>query len=58
MLTRRAGEKLRIGDDVIITIVEIKGGQVRVAIEAPRQIAVHREEIYLRIQAEKAGGGQ
>lgn len=54
ILTRRVGEKLRIGDDVTVTVSEIKGQQVRLAIEAPRKIEVYREEVYLRIAAEKA----
>ncbi|HYC09946.1 MAG TPA: carbon storage regulator CsrA [Steroidobacteraceae bacterium] len=53
ILTRRIGETVMIGDDVTITILGIKGNQVRVGINAPKHIAVHREEIYQRIQAEK-----
>lgn len=49
ILSRRAGESLKIGDDVTITVLGIKGNQVRIAIDAPREIAVHREEIYDRI---------
>ncbi|MEX9782345.1 carbon storage regulator CsrA [Providencia manganoxydans] len=52
-LTRRTRETLMIGDDIIITILGIKGNQVRIGIEAPRDIGVHRQEIYLKIQAEK-----
>ncbi|EMI5489704.1 carbon storage regulator CsrA [Providencia stuartii] len=52
-LTRRTRETLMIGDDIIITILGIKGNQVRIGIEAPKDVEVHREEIYLRIQAEK-----
>ena len=55
ILTRRAGESLIIGDDVTITVLGVKGNQVRLGIDAPRDCSVHREEIYLRIQAEKAG---
>lgn len=51
ILTRRAGERLRIGDDVIVTILEIRGTQARIGIEAPKSVAVDREEIYLRKQA-------
>ena len=54
ILTRRVGETLMIGDDVKITILDNKGGQVRIGISAPREIEVHREEIYRKIQAEKA----
>ena len=54
ILTRRVGESLIIGDDVIITTLGIKGNQVRLGINAPKEISVHREEIYQRIQQEKA----
>ncbi len=53
ILTRRAGETIIVGDEVKITIIGIKANQVRIGVDAPRQIAVHREEIYHRIQAEK-----
>jgi len=53
ILTRRMGESLRINDDVSITVLGIKGNQVRLGIDAPREVEVHREEIYQRIQAEK-----
>ncbi len=53
ILSRRAGESLKIGDDVTITVLGIKGNQVRIAIDAPREIAVHREEIFDRIQHAK-----
>ena len=53
ILTRRSGESLIIGDDVTITVLGVKGNQVRLGIDAPRDCSVHREEIYLRIQAEK-----
>ncbi len=54
ILTRRLGERLIIGDDVIVTVLGIQGHQVRIGIDAPKHIAVHREEIAQRIQAEKA----
>jgi carbon storage regulator len=53
ILTRRVGETLRIGDDISITVLGVKGNQVRIGIDAPRNVAVHREEIYERIQNEK-----
>ncbi|WP_108478959.1 carbon storage regulator CsrA [Providencia alcalifaciens] len=52
ILTRRAGETVVIGDDVKVTVLGIKGCQVRIGIEAPKDTSIHREEIYLRIQAE------
>ncbi|MEO1750539.1 MAG: carbon storage regulator CsrA [Pseudomonadota bacterium] len=53
ILTRRIGEVLRIGDDVSITILGVKGNQVRIGIDAPKDVAVHREEIYQRIKREE-----
>ena len=50
VLTRKAGEALRIGDDVVLEILELGGGQVRIGVKAPKSVAVHREEIYQRIQ--------
>ena len=50
ILTRRAGEALMIGDDVSITVLGVKGNQVRIGIDAPKDVAVHREEIFDRIQ--------
>jgi carbon storage regulator len=52
ILTRRIGETVRIGDDIAVKIVEVKKGQVRLGVEAPRETAVHREEIYRRIKRE------
>lgn len=54
ILTRRAGETLMIGDDVSITVLGVKGNQVRIGVNAPKNISVHREEIYQRIQREKS----
>ena len=53
ILTRRVGETLIIGDDVHITVLGVKGNQVRIGINAPKDVAVHREEIYERIKAEQ-----
>ena len=54
ILTRKIGESLMIGDEVTVTIVDVKGHQVRVGVNAPKDVEVHREEIYGRVQREKA----
>ena len=53
ILTRRVGETLMIGDDITVTVLGVKGNQVRVGVNAPRNVAVHREEIYERIREEE-----
>jgi carbon storage regulator len=53
ILTRRVGETLMIGTEVTVTVVGLNGNQVRLGIGAPKNIAVHREEIYRKVQAEK-----
>lgn len=57
ILTRRSGESICIGDDVNITVLGIKGSQVRLGVTAPKEIAVHREEIYEKIKREQEGLG-
>ena len=56
ILTRRVGETVVIGDDVTVTVLGVKGNQVRVGVNAPKEIAVHREEIFERIKREQADG--
>lgn len=57
ILTRRVGETLMIGDEVTVTVLGVKGNQVRIGVNAPRDVAVHREEIYERIKREQAEAG-
>ncbi|EPW4348052.1 carbon storage regulator CsrA, partial [Acinetobacter baumannii] len=54
ILTRRVGETLMIGDQVSVTVLGVKGNQVRIGVNAPKEVSVHREEIYQRIQHERA----
>ena len=57
ILTRRVGETVMIGDEVTVTVLGVKGNQVRVGINAPKHVAVHREEIFERIKSEGDGDG-
>lgn len=52
VLTRRLNQSIKIGDDVEITVIEVRGDQVRLGVTAPREVSVHRKEIYLQIQQE------
>jgi carbon storage regulator len=56
ILTRRVGETLIVGDEVTVTVLGVKGNQVRIGVNAPKNVSVHREEIYQRIQREKQDG--
>jgi len=58
ILTRRVGETLMVGDEVTVTVLGVKGNQVRIGVNAPRDVAVHREEIYQRIQDEKSSSDE
>jgi carbon storage regulator len=58
ILTRRVGETVMIGEDVTVTVLGVKGNQVRVGVNAPRDVAVHREEIFERIKREEQDGGE
>ena len=55
ILTRRVGETLMIGDDISVTVLGVKGNQVRIGVDAPKEVAVHREEIFERIKSELGG---
>jgi carbon storage regulator len=58
ILTRKVGESIAIGDDIQVSVVEIKGTQVKLGIRAPKDVTVHREEIYLKIQEENRRASQ
>lgn len=55
VLTRRVGESIVIGNDITVTVLEVRGDQVRIGIEAPQTVAVHREEVYAQVQQENRG---
>jgi len=57
ILTRRVGETLMIGDEISVTVLGVKGNQVRIGVNAPRDVSVHREEIYERIRHESSEEG-
>lgn len=54
VLTRRVGESIVIGNDIVVTVLEVRGDQVRIGVDAPRSLAVHREEVYAQVQRENA----
>lgn len=58
ILTRRVGETLMIGDEISVTVLGVKGNQVRLGVNAPKDVSVHREEIYERIQGERNAGSE
>lgn len=58
ILTRRVGETLMIGDEVTVTVLGVKGNQVRIGVNAPKTVSVHREEIYERIRKEREDGAE
>ena len=57
ILTRRVGESIMIGEEVVVTVLGVKGNQVRIGVNAPKEVSVHREEIYERIKREGDEGG-
>ena len=57
ILTRRVGETLMVGDDITVTVLGVKGNQVRLGVDAPKDVKVHREEIYVKIQDEEKASG-
>ena len=58
ILTRRVGETVMVGDEVTVTVLGVKGNQVRIGVNAPKEVAVHREEIYERIKREQEGNSE
>ena len=57
ILTRKEGESLRLGDDITVTVVSVKGGSVRLGITAPKDVPIHREEVYERVTGDDGGSG-
>lgn len=55
VLTRRAGESIVIGNDVTVTVLEVRGDQIRIGIDAPKDVPIHREEVYVQVQHENRG---
>ncbi len=58
VLTRRLNQSIKIGDDIEITVIEVRGDQVRLGVSAPRDVSVHRKEVYLQIQQENQAAAQ
>ena len=58
ILTRRVGESVKIDDDITVSVLEIKGNQIRLGVDAPKEVTVHREEIYLRVKAGEQAGSK
>jgi len=58
VLTRRLNQSIKIGDDIEITVIEVRGDQVRLGVSAPRDVSVHRKEVYLQIQQENQAASQ
>ena len=56
VLTRRLNQSIKIGDDIEVTVIEVRGDQVRLGVSAPRDVSVHRKEVYLQIQSEAEAG--
>jgi carbon storage regulator len=57
VLTRKVGERIHIGEDIVVTVVRIQNDKVRIGIEAPTNVAIHREEVYRRVHAAQAASG-
>jgi carbon storage regulator len=57
-ITRRAGERIRVGDDVIVEVIEVRGGTVRLGIDAPRSVPVYREELWLEVERENRAAAE